>query len=144
MTRPGLLFLTKPFYLINKVQLDSAGRLIDKSIAALAHTGRVDLRNDFILLKSRVLIKSNKLKESIENSVQVLQSAEFSNDTLWQVRSKIFIGWGYMELSQDEQARKMVFGSSEPRQGFRIQIQPAIFIRQPYFYLCQFAQTGFR
>ncbi len=94
----------KAVYLINKVQLDSAGRVIDQALAAFANTDHVNLKNDFLLLRSRLLIKSNKLKESIGNSLQVLQSAEFANDTLWQIKAKIFIGWGYMELNQDQQA----------------------------------------
>jgi two-component system NarL family sensor kinase len=95
----------KAVYLINKVQLDSAEKVINQSLDALAHTSdNTDLKNNFILLKSRLLIKNNKQKESIENSLLVLQSSELTKDTLWQLKAKTFIGWGYMELSQDQQA----------------------------------------
>jgi two-component system, NarL family, sensor kinase len=94
----------KSIYLINKAELDSAEKLIDKTLIGLNGQVNKGIRNDFLLLKSRLLIKSNKQKEAIDNSLQLLQTAESANDTLMQLRAKIFIGWAYMELDQDRQA----------------------------------------
>jgi two-component system, NarL family, sensor kinase len=94
----------KSIYLINKAQLDSAEKLVDQTLATFSHADNMDTKNDFLLLKSRLLIKNNKQKESIENSLQILQSAESANDTLKQLRAKIMIGWAYMELDQNRKA----------------------------------------
>ena len=94
----------RSIFLINKASLDSAEKLIDNTLKDLEKTKNAGMRNDFLLLRSRLLIKNNKQKEAIENSLQLLQTAEAANDTLVQLRAKIFIGWAYMELDQDRQA----------------------------------------
>jgi two-component system, NarL family, sensor kinase len=91
-------------YLINKASLDSAEKLVDKTLGLLDRMENKEMINDFLLLKSRLLIKGNKQKEAIDNSLQLLQKAESANDTLMQLRAKIFIGWAYMELDQDRKA----------------------------------------
>ncbi|MBS1933950.1 MAG: tetratricopeptide repeat protein, partial [Bacteroidetes bacterium] len=96
----------KAVYFFKKAAFDSARQLIDRSVRLL------DLSNDkttihkFLLLKSGVLIKNNEQKESIENSLHVLQSSSVSGDTLSQLRAMVNVGWGYMELGQNREALK--------------------------------------
>lgn len=96
-------------YFSKKGNLDSAENIIESSLAQLNTKESVALKYRFLLLKSNVLIRSDKKKESIENSLQLLNASEQSGDYLTQIRAKISIGWAYMELDQSRVALNWFF-----------------------------------
>ena len=98
-------------YLSKKGHFDLAENLIDSSLSVLNNPGNIQLKNRFILLKSNMLIRSDRQKESMSNSLQLLHTAEQTKDIETQVRAKILIGWAYMELGQNRDALNWFFNA---------------------------------
>ncbi|MEO8710929.1 MAG: sensor histidine kinase [Parafilimonas sp.] len=96
--------LYRATYLAKTGKLDSAKNIIDSSVAVLNAADEVPLKYLFLILKSNVLIRSDKQKEAMKNSLQLLHDAEQTKDYLTQIRAKIGIGWAYMELNQNRDA----------------------------------------
>lgn len=119
--------LYKVNYYLKKGRLDSAGNLIDNSLILLKPDD-VDLKYRFLILKSNVLIRSNKQKESMNNSLQLLQAAEQTKDLLTQIRAKISTGWAYMELGQNRDALNWFF------EAVKMEKNIAENKRQPFLY----------
>ncbi len=105
--------LYKAIYFSKKGKLDSAENIIDTSAAQLTAAEDIPLKYRFLLLKSNVLIRSDKQKESMDNSLQLLHAAEQTNDYLTQVRAKNNIGWAYMELGQNHEALDWFFEAAK-------------------------------
>lgn len=105
--------LYRATYLSRKGKLDSAKTIIDSCIDLLKTPENISLKYRFLILRSNVLIRSNKQKESMDNSLQLLHAAEQSNDYLTQIRAKITIGWAYMELGQNRDALNWFFNAIE-------------------------------
>lgn len=47
-----------------------------------------------------MLVRQNKLKEALDNSLQILSAAEAAGNLEYKVKAEIQIGWVYMELNQ--------------------------------------------
>jgi len=101
------------YYLTNafaqKSSNDTALLQIEKNIKLLA--GKTDkddihLKNQFILLKTRVFIRTNRYKDALSLLFELLQSVESSKDTVLQVRTLSNIGWVKMEMLQNKEAIK--------------------------------------
>ena len=91
-------------YLLRKGLLDSSEKLIDENVALLAGNKNIVFRNNFLLLKSNILVRASKLKESLKNSFDVLTSAESIADTSAQIKAYVVIGWAFMELNQSRES----------------------------------------
>ena len=91
-------------YLVKKIKLDSATQLIDQNINILKHISDRVLEFKYRFLQSRLFIKKNLLKESIANSLEILQMSEAGADSLNILKSYVMLGWGYMELNQYREA----------------------------------------
>lgn len=100
-------------YLSRKGRLDTAIAIVDSCINTLKQKDNTKLQNRFMMLKSNLLIRSDKQKESMNNSLQLLRSAEAANDVYAQMRAKILIGWAYMELSQNRKALNWLFAAEK-------------------------------
>lgn len=100
-------------YLSRKGRLDTAIAIVDSCIITLKQKDNTKLQNRFMMLKSNLLIRSDKQKESMNNSLQLLRSAEATNDVYVQMRAKILIGWAYMELSQNRKALDWLFAAEK-------------------------------
>lgn len=101
------------YYLANalaqKSSNDTALRLIEKNIKLLAGNSdkeNTHLRNLFILLKTRILIRTNRYKDALSILFELLQSVENSKDTVLEVRTLSNIGWVKMEMLQNKEAIK--------------------------------------
>lgn len=85
--------------------MDSAKALIEQNLAKTDQQPEYRaLENRYQLTYSNFLIRENKQKEAIDNSLKVLELAEKSEDHLSSVRAKTSIGWAYMELNQNREA----------------------------------------
>lgn len=113
--------LYKAIFLSKKGNFDLAEKLIDSSLTALKPAANPGLANKFQLLKSNMFIRSNRQKESISNSLQVLHGAEQAKDLAIQVRAKILIGWAYMELGQTRDALNWLFSAETIQQQLQQQ-----------------------
>lgn len=90
-------------------RLDSAENLIDSCLSSLNKTSNIELQKKFLIIKSNTLIRLDKQKESVSNSLQLLRLSEQTNDVATQVRAKNSIGWAYMELNQNRDALNWFF-----------------------------------
>ncbi|MBS1745984.1 MAG: sensor histidine kinase [Bacteroidetes bacterium] len=100
-------------FLSRKGMFDSAEAIVDSCIKAMENTGYTDLSNSFMFLKSNLLIRENRQKEAINNSLQLLQSADVAKDVKAQTRAKITIGWAFMELGQNRDALNWFFAAEQ-------------------------------
>ncbi len=64
------------------------------------------LQNLFILLKTRIFIRTNRYKDALSILFELLQSVENSKDTVLEVRTLSNIGWVKMEMTQHREAVK--------------------------------------
>ncbi len=87
-------------YFTKTSKLPVAAAIIDSAINVLNKKEDVPLRYRFLILKTNILVRSDKQKEAINNGLELLHAAEQSNDYLTQIRAKIGIGWAYMEIEQ--------------------------------------------
>ena len=101
------------YYLANalaqKGMNDTALVLIEKNIKLLAGKDAKEdthLQNLFILLKTRVFIRTNRYKDALSILFELLQSVENSKDTVLEVRTLSNIGWVKMEMTQYREAIK--------------------------------------
>lgn len=101
------------YYLANalaqKGANDTALLLTEKNIKLLAgekDKEDIHLHNLFILLKTRILIRTNRYKDALSILFELLQSVENSKDTALQVRTLSNIGWVKMEMTQHREAVK--------------------------------------
>ncbi|CAN5256271.1 hypothetical protein BH11BAC6_BH11BAC6_07820 [soil metagenome] len=101
--------LYKATYFSKRGEVDSAKAVIDKSIIQLQSDAQLPLKFRFLVLKSNVLIRQDKQKESMANSLQLLHAAEVAGDSLVKIRATISIGWAYMELEQERDALNWFF-----------------------------------
>ncbi len=101
----------KAMYLSRKGHFEPAEHLIDSCLSVLNKSVNTELKTKFLLLKSNTLIRSDKQKESMSNSLQLLRMAEEAKDIQTQVRTKILIGWAYMELGQNRNALNWFFNA---------------------------------
>ena len=102
-------------YLNRLGKTDSSDALIEKNLQ-LKHKVYDAIRNNFLLLKSNFLIRANRQKESIQNSFALLHEAEAQKDIITEIKAKIMIGWGYMELAQNRDALNWLLQSVEMQQ----------------------------
>jgi signal transduction histidine kinase len=105
--------LYKAMFFSRKGQFDLAENVIDSCLPLLQRSGNIKLKNRFLILKSNMLIRSDRQKESMSNSLQLLHTAEEAKDIQTQVRAKILIGWAYMELGQDRDALNWFFDAEK-------------------------------
>jgi len=101
------------YYLANalaqKGSNDSSLLLIDKNLKLLTDkTDKYDLhlKNTFILLKTRIYIRTNRYKDALSILFVLLQSVENEKDVSLEVRTSSNIGWAKMELTQYKEAIK--------------------------------------
>ena len=92
-------------------------KLIDSCLNVLKPSQNTTLKNRFLILKSNMLIRSNRQKESMSNSLQLLHIAEQTKDLLTQVRAKNLIGWAYMELGQNREALNWFFNAKKQQEN---------------------------
>lgn len=91
------------FCLARQVLLDSALRIIDAEL--IKHGDRdKELHSKFAMLKARVLDRSNRYVEALEQLYVVLKTAEQDKDTVNQIMAKTGIGWIQMEMGQPGEA----------------------------------------
>ncbi|MEP6466840.1 MAG: sensor histidine kinase [Parafilimonas sp.] len=109
--------LYKSIFFLRKGQFSFTENLIDSSLLALKNSDNTKLKNRFLILKSNMLIRSDRQKESMSNSLQILHTAEEAKDIQTQVRSKILIGWAYMELAQNRAALNWFFNAAKQQQN---------------------------
>jgi tetratricopeptide (TPR) repeat protein len=118
----------KAMFFSRKGRFDLAENLIDSSLSVLNKSGNTKLKNRFLILKSNMLIRSNKQKESMSNSLQLLHTAEETKDIETQVRTKILIGWAYMELGQNRDALNWFFNAEKQQKDLpQNQWQPFLY-----------------
>lgn len=103
--------LYKAIFLSKEGHFELAENLIDSCLSVLNNPENTKLKNRFLILKSNMLIRSNRQKESMSNSLQLLHTAEETKDVETQVRTKILIGWAYMELGQNRDALNWFFSA---------------------------------
>ena len=121
-------YLYKAQFFLRKGQFEHAEDLADSCLFALKNSDNPALKNRFLMLRSNLLIRLDKQKESMNNSLQLLSAAENARDIQTQVRAKILIGWAYMELGQNRDALNWFF-SAEKQQKILPQNQ-----WQPFLY----------
>jgi two-component system, NarL family, sensor kinase len=120
--------LYKGIFLSRKGHFDLAENLIDSSLLVLKNSKNTELKNRFLILKSNTLIRADRQKESMSNSLQLLHVAEETNDIKTQVRTKILIGWAYMELGQNRDALNWFFNAEKQQRDLpKSQWQPFLF-----------------
>ena len=109
--------LYKAMFFSRKGQFYLAEKLIDSSLLLLKNSENTKLKNRFRILKSNMLIRSNRQKESMSNSLQLLHIAEETKDVQTEVRAKISIGWAYMELGQNRDALNWFFAAEKQQKN---------------------------
>jgi two-component system, NarL family, sensor kinase len=118
----------KAMYFSRKGHYELGENLIDSCVLVLKNAENTKLKNRFLILKSNILIRLNKQKESMSNSLQLLHAAEQTNDILTQVRTKILIGWAYMELGQNRDALNWFFNAEKQQNNLsQDQWQPFLY-----------------
>ncbi len=103
----------KAMFFSRKGHFDLAENLIDSCLLLLKKSQDTKLKNRFLILKSNMLVRSDRQKESMSNSLQLLHIAEEEKDIQTQVRAKILIGWAYMELGQNRDALNWFFDAKK-------------------------------
>jgi two-component system, NarL family, sensor kinase len=88
---------------------DSAFAIIEKQLPLIDKKNDFKLRNKFLFARSRLFIRTNKQKEAIQESIELLQEAEKDGDIRTQSIVPIQIGWAYMELGQNEDALSWLY-----------------------------------
>lgn len=96
-------------YCSKKGKIDSALQIIEKNLADKKILGMPAIANKFRLSKTGLLIRQNKMKEALENALEILHEAEKNNIAEDQLKAQIQIGWVYMELNQYNDALKWFF-----------------------------------
>jgi len=101
------------YYLANalaqKGSNDTALLLIEKNIKLLAASDNKEdahLQHLFVLLKTRIFIRTNRYKDALSILFELLQNVENAKDTVLQVRTLSNIGWVEMEMTQYREAIK--------------------------------------
>ena len=105
--------LYKAQFFLRKGQFEFAEDLVDSSLFTLNNSDNIKLKNRFLILKSNLLIRLDRQKESMSNSLQLLGVAEKIKDIQTEVRAKILIGWAYMELGQNRDALNWFFSAEK-------------------------------
>ncbi len=120
--------LYKGIFLSRKGHFELAENLIDSSLLLLKNSENTKLKYRFLILKSNMLIRSNRQKESMSNSLQLLRLAEETKDIQTQVRTKILIGWAYLELGQNRDALDWFFNAEKQQKDLpQTQWQPFLY-----------------
>jgi two-component system, NarL family, sensor kinase len=107
LNRANLLVQLKYYealYLTRQSKYDVAFEIIESQLPLVNKKEYATLRNKFLLARTRLLIITNKQKEAIQESINLLQEAEKDGDIRMQIIVPIQIGWAYMELGQNEEA----------------------------------------
>jgi two-component system NarL family sensor kinase len=118
----------KAMYFSRKGHYEPGENLIDSCVLVLNNTENTKLKNRFLVLKSNMLIRANRQKESMSNSLKLLHAAEETNDIITQVRAKILIGWAYMELGQNRDALNWFFNAEKQQKSLpQDQWQPFLY-----------------
>jgi two-component system, NarL family, sensor kinase len=94
----------KVIYFTRIAKPDSAFAIIENQLPLIDKKNNFKLRNKFLFARCRLLIRTNKQKEAIQESFELLQEAEKEGDIRMQSITPIQIGWAYMELGQNEEA----------------------------------------
>jgi len=95
--------------LAQKGSNDTALQVIEKNVKLLSGSTDKDdvhLQNLFVLLKTRIFIRTSRYKDALSVLFELLQSVENAKDTALQVRTLSNIGWAEMELTQYREAIK--------------------------------------
>ncbi len=94
-------------YLSKTDRIEEALALSDSLLSNLPPGKQFEyLYKNIATSRCNLLVRNNRPKDAIEQSLKLLQSAEQSYDTLWVVRSCILLGWANMELGQYPEAIK--------------------------------------
>ena len=100
----ALLAFYESSYLLRSGKVDSAAKIVDENLLLLSKQDLTPLKFRFANTKSGVLIRANRQKESIENSLWMLNLAEQAKNTEYIIKSYNGLGWAYMELNQNAEA----------------------------------------
>jgi signal transduction histidine kinase len=85
-------------YYSRKGKIDSALLQLDTAITQPPIQQHPDLMLRCKMSKTGLLVRQNKLKEALENALQILAEAEAKNILEYKVKAETQIGWVYMEL----------------------------------------------
>ncbi|MBV9963152.1 MAG: sensor histidine kinase [Parafilimonas sp.] len=105
--------LYKAQFFLRKGQFEYSEDLVDSCLFVLKNYYDINVKNRFLILRSNLLIRLDRQKESMKNSLQLLGIAESAHDIKTQVRAKILIGWAYMELGQNRDALNWFFSAEK-------------------------------
>lgn len=100
-------------YFTRQSKYDLAFEIIESQLPLANKKDYSTLRNKFLLARTRLLIITNKQKEAIQESINLLEDAEKDGDIRMQIIVPIQIGWAYMELGQNEEALNWFYRAKE-------------------------------
>jgi signal transduction histidine kinase len=118
----------KAMYLYKKGLVPQALAYVDSLLQAPGIIANQGLWFWVLLLRSNVLIRAGKAKESLSNTLELLKKAEAANDTTIIIKSNSNAGWAFMELGQNRQALHWLFKAAALEQT------RSVVERQPYIY----------
>jgi signal transduction histidine kinase len=113
-------------YFGKKGKTDSALQIIEKNLSDKKILALPAIANKFRLSKTGLLIRQNKMKEALENALEILHEAEKNNVPEEQLKAQIQIGWIYMELNQYNDALKWFFEGLELNKRERKLPEPSV------------------
>ena len=105
----ALVAYYETLYYIKKGKIDTALMVVEKNLADKQVLALPEAANKFMLNKTRILIRQSKLKEALQNALEILHEAEKNNLPKDQIKAQIQAGWVYMELNQNNDALKWFF-----------------------------------
>ena len=113
-------------YYGKKGKTDSALQIIEKNLSDKRILELHTIANKFRLSKTGLLIRQNKMKEALENALEILHEAEKNNVPEEKLKAQIQIGWIYMELNQYNDALKWFFEGLELNKRERKLPEPSV------------------
>ena len=105
----ALVAYYETLFYIKKGRIDTALIIVEKNLADKQVLAVPEVANKFRLSKTGILIRQSKLKEALQNALEILHEAEKSNLPKDQIKAQIQTGWVYMELNQNNDALKWFF-----------------------------------
>ena len=115
-------------YLYKKGLVPQALSCLDSLLQAPATIANQELWFRVLLLRSNVLIRCGRAKESLSNTLELLKKAEAAQDTTTIIKSNSNAGWAFMELGQNRQALHWFFKAAA------LEKTRSDIARQPYIY----------
>ena len=83
---------------------DSALDIVEKNLQLPGDKAFLQIKNNFAVLKSNLLMRNNKQAEAIESSLSLLHLADSTNDAALAIKAKTILGWANMELGQNRES----------------------------------------